>query len=217
MRFDMLHITGYAGTGLILLAILCPALVYRGNRGERFSLLNHFISELGEVGVSRAAWLFNSGLFLGGLILLPYLISLGISFGSFLGWLGTAVGIIAVLGVAAVGIFPMNNLKPHTIAALTYFRSGLLMVFFYGLAIIFQPGGSASIPQGANGLSLLAFLAYGAFLVFPMVSKRVKDPEDMLDPEQMPERPRVSPLAALEWLVFFSTILWLLGMTFFVS
>jgi hypothetical membrane protein len=217
MIFNILHITGFVGTGLIILAVLCPALVYRGNRGERFSLLNHFISELGEVGVSRAAGLFNSGLLLGGLTLLPYIISLGIVFGSFLGWLGTAAGIITVLGVAAVGIFPMNNLKPHAIAAMTYFRAGLVMVFFFGLAIISQPGGKTSIPQGANLLSLLAFLAYGAFLVLPMVRNKVKRPADILDPEQMPERPRVWPLAALEWLVFFSTILWLLGMTFFFN
>jgi hypothetical membrane protein len=217
MTFIILHVTGLVGTGLIILAVLYPALVYRGKCGERYSLLNHFISELGEVGVSRAAWLFNSGLLLGGLILLPYMINLGISFGSFLGWLGTAAGILAVLGVAAVGIFPMNNLKPHTIAALTYFRSGLLMVFFYGLAIIFQTGGRTPIPQGANLLSVLAFLAYGAFLVFPMATNRVKDPADILDPEQIPERPRIWPLAALEWLVFFCTIVWMLGMTFFIN
>ncbi len=217
MIFSMLHITGYAGTGMIILAVVFTALVYRGNRGEHFSWLNHFISELGEVGVSRAARLFNSGLLLGGLILLPYIINLGISFGSFLGWLGTAAGIIAVLGVAAVGIFPMNNLKPHAIAAMTYFRAGLAMVFFYGLAILFQSGGNTSIPQEANLLSLLAFLSYGAFLALPMVKNRVDKPEDILDPEQIPERPKVWPLAALEWLVFFSTTLWLLGMTFFFS
>lgn len=217
MTLNILHMTGLVGTGLIILAVLYPALVYRGKCGERYSLLNHFISELGEVGVSRAAVLFNSGLLLGGLILIPYIISVGISLGSFLGWLGTAAGIIAVLGVAAVGIFPMNNLKPHAIAAMTYFRAGLVMVFFFGLAIVFQPGRETSIPQGANLLSLLAFLSYGAFLVLPLFRNKVKKPAEILDPEQMPERPRLWPLAALEWLVFFSTIVWLLGMTFFLN
>ncbi len=128
---------------MVILAVFYPALVYRGKLGERYSLLNHFISELGEVGVSRAAWFFNAGLLLGGLVFLPYIIGLGISFGSLFGWLGTAAGIIAVLGVAAVGVFPMNNLKPHTIAAMTYFRAGLVMVFFFGLAILFQPAGKS--------------------------------------------------------------------------
>ena len=42
-----------AGTGIVVLAIVYAAWMYRGKRGERYSLLNHFISELGEVGVSK--------------------------------------------------------------------------------------------------------------------------------------------------------------------
>jgi hypothetical membrane protein len=216
MAINILHIFGFAGTGLIILAVLYPTLVYRGKRGERYSLLNHFISELGEVGVSRAARFFNTGLLLGGLNLMPYILSLGISFGSLLGWLGTTAGVIAVLGVAAVGIFPMNNLKSHAIAAMTYFRAGLGMVFFFGLAILFQPAGKPAVPPAANILSLLAFLAYGAFLIFPRINKKETKPTNILDPEQTPERPRVWALPALEWAVFFSTIAWLFGIIFFI-
>ena len=60
----ILRIFGTAGTGVIVLAIVYSALRYRGKRRERFSLLNHFISELGEVGVSSAAGVFNAGLIL---------------------------------------------------------------------------------------------------------------------------------------------------------
>ena len=216
MTFNILHIFGLAGTGLILLAVLYPTLVYRGKLGEHYSLLNHFISELGEVGVSRAAWIFNTGLLLAGLLLLPYVVGLGIAFDSLLGWLGTAAGIIAVLGVAAVGVFPMNNIKHHTTAAITYFRAGLVMVFFFGLAIFFQPAGKAVIPQAANLLSLLAFLAYGTFLALPLARKKKQESTNILDPEQEPERPRIWALPTLEWLVFFSTIAWIFGMTFFI-
>jgi hypothetical membrane protein len=216
MSFNILRAFGFAGTGLVVLAVIYPALVYRGKRSERYSLFNHFISELGEVGVSKAAWFFNTCLILGGLVLLPYTIGLGIAFGSLLGWLGTAAGIVAVLGVAAVGVFPMNNLKPHIIAAMTYFRAGLVMVFFFGLAIHFQSGGKTVIPSAANLLSVLAFLAYGAFLALPKIKKKEQRPTEILDPEQTPERPRIWALPALEWLVFFSTIAWLFGMTFFI-
>ena len=216
MAFNILHNFGIAGTGLILLAVFYPALVYSGKTNERYSLLNHFISELGEVGVSRAAWFFNAGMFLGGLVLLPYILCLGISFGSLLGWLGTAAGIIAVLGVAAVGIFPMNNLKIHVIAAMIYFRAGMVMVFLFGLAILFQPGGKATIQPAAILLSILACLAYAAFLTLPGLRRKLQKPSDLLDPQQAPERPRVWVSATLEWLVFFSTIAWLFGMTFFI-
>jgi len=216
MTSTILRIFGFLGTGLIVLAVVFPMILYHGKLGERFSVLNHFISELGEVGVSRSAWIFNTGLLLAGLLMLPYVIGLGIAFGSLLGWLGTAAGIIAVLSVAAVGVFPMNNFKPHKTAAMTYFRAGLVMVFFFGLAILFQPSGKVIIPQAANMLSLLAFLAYGAFLVWPLTRKKEQKVTDILDPQQEPERPRIWALPALEWLVFFSTIAWLLGMTFFI-
>jgi hypothetical membrane protein len=216
MPSNILRICGFAGIGFTILAVFYPALVYRGKRGERYSLLNHFISELGEVGVSRAAWFFNTCLLLGGLVLMPYVILLGVSFASLLGWLGAAAGIAAVLGVAAVGIFPMNNLKFHVIAAMTFFRAGLMMVFLFGLATLFQPNGKTVVPQGATLLNLLAFLAYGVFLTLPRAWKKEQKPADMLDPEQVPERPRLWALAILEWLVFFSTIAWLFGMTFFI-
>jgi hypothetical membrane protein len=216
MTFNFLRIFGFAGTGLVILTVFYPALVYQGKCGERYSLLNHFISELGEVGVSHAACIFNTGLFLGGLVLLPYIIGLGILFGSVLGWLGTAAGIIAVLSVAAVGVFPMNNLKPHAIAAMTYFRAGMVMVFFFGLAILFPAAEKTVVSPSANLLSLLAFLAYGAFLTLPRVKHEEQKPADLLDPEQTPKRPHVWALATLEWLVFFSTVAWLFGMIFFI-
>ena len=216
MTFNTLHIIGFTGTALILVAVLFPMFIYRGKRTERFSMLNHFISELGEIGVSRAAWIFNTGLLLAGLVMLPYVVGLGIAFASLLGWLGTIAGIIAVLGVAAVGVFPMNNIQSHTTAAITYFRSGLVMIFFFGLAILFQPAGKATIPQAANLLSLLAFLAYAAFLTWPLLRKKEQTPAETLDPQQEKERPRVWALTILEWLVFFSTIAWLFGMTFFI-
>lgn len=216
MTSAILRFLSFAGIGLIILASFYPALVYRGKRGERYSPLNHFISELGEVGVSKAARFFNAGLLLGGLILLPYIIGLGIIFGSLLGWLGTAAGVITVLGVAAVGVFPMNNLKPHVIAAMTYFRAGLGMVFFFGLAILFQPIEKIVIPPAANLFSLLAFLAYGSFLMLPRIKKEEEKPTEFLDPQQEPERPRLWALALLEWAVFFSSIAWLFGMTFFI-
>jgi hypothetical membrane protein len=216
MTISIIRLLGMVGTVLVTLVVFYSAQLYRGKRGERYSLLNHFISELGEVGISRAAWVFNAGLVLGGLALLPTIIELGLLLRSTLGWLGTVAGIVAVLGVAAVGIFPMNNLKLHVLAAMTYFRAGLGMVFFFGLAIFLQPAGKPAIPSAVNLLSLVAFLAYGAFLSLPRRKKDGEKPTEILDPQQKPERPRVWALPLLEWAVFFSSIAWLFGVTFFI-
>ncbi len=61
-----------AGTGVNVLAVACAGLSYRDTTGERYSLLNHFISELGELAVSRGAWAFNGSLALAGLLFLPF-------------------------------------------------------------------------------------------------------------------------------------------------
>lgn len=212
----LLRALGFAGPGAIALAIFYSALVYRGKRNERFSLLNHFISELGELGVSPAARLFNAGLVLGGLLLFPYILWLGFVFHNPAGWLGSAAGAVATLSVSAVGIFPMNQLSSHGKAAMTYFRAGLVMVAFFGLAILLQRSGTIVVPQAANWLSLVAVICYGAFLFWLTWTSRKEKPSDVLDPQQTPERPRVWLLPILEWAVFFSTIFWLFGVAFLV-
>src|SRR3989304_4746513 len=65
------QILSLAGALSAILGSLTAAAAYRGRQGETYSLLNHFISELGEAGVSRLAWVFNLGLILCGLCLVP--------------------------------------------------------------------------------------------------------------------------------------------------
>jgi hypothetical membrane protein len=205
-----------AGTGVVVLAVTCSALRYRGRSGERFSLLNHFISELGERGVSRGAWAFNGGLVLAGLLFLPFAAHLGIVLGSVLGWVGAFFAAAASLGVAAVGIFPMNTLKRHVPAAMIFFYGGLLMALTIGLAILTQPAGRAVVPRVASLLSLLAACAFGSFVALPRIVMPELVRTIQLDPQVLRERPRFWILPFMEWLVFFTTISWLLGMALFL-
>jgi len=216
MIFMIFRLFCYIGLCLIVLGIVFSAARYRGRQGEKYSILNHFISELGEVGINPAARAFNLSLLLGGVMTLPFVIGLGIKLGSILGWLGMIAGLTTTLGVAAVGVFPMNKLEPHIKAAQTYFRAGLVMVLFFGLAILFQPAGRKVIPPVANLFSLLAFIAYASFLFLvkprrPEGETRITNP---LDPQEEPVRPRIWLFPMLEWGVFFATLVWLLGMAF---
>jgi len=204
-----------AGTCVAVLAVLYSALRYRGRAGERYSPLNHFISELGEAGVSRGAWAFNGGLVLTGLLLMPFVVHLGIVLGSVLGWIGAFFAAVAALGAAAVGIFPMNNLKPHVRAAMTFFYGGLAMVLTIGVAVLVQPAGRAVVHRFASLLSLLPALAFGSFLAQPRIVAPGVDLVSLLDPQITPERPRFWALPFMEWLVFFTTIFWLFSMAFF--
>lgn len=194
------------GVVWLTLCALISALAYTGHKGERYSFLNHYISELGEVGISRLAWLFNAGMILGGLCFLLFVIGLGLALNSFWGWMGLAAGVVASVSCSLVGVFPMNNLKPHIRAAMTYFRSGLLTVLFFGIAILTQPA-PARIHPLANVAGLVALASYASFLAVSTIVYRKKH-ITALATEDIPQRPRVWPLAVLEWAIFLSTVVW---------
>jgi hypothetical membrane protein len=203
---------GLAGAIVATVCILVSALAYHGHDGQSYSLFNHFISELGEYGVSRLAWLFNAGLVAGGLLFIPFSLGLGLTLPGWFSRLGSVAGLVAAISLASVGIFPMNNLQPHILAAMTYFRSGLFTVILFGLAIQLQPKGQVVLDKRVNLASLLAVICYSAFLFYMQIP--TEQASSNLDLSWMVSRPVVWPLAILEWSIFFSTILWFTVMAF---
>jgi hypothetical membrane protein len=201
------QILSIAGASFAILGSVISWTAYRGRQGEAYSLLNHYISELGEVGVSRFAWAFNLGLILCGLCLLPATISLGLLLPGIWGTIGMLAGIISTISIALVGVFPMNNLTPHIRAAVTYFRLGLVMVFFFSLAIALQPGTAPLLPRLLSLAGLPAILAFSYFLFYSRVSYAM--PQNPLAALEA-ARPRVWKIAVAEWAIFLTTIPWLL-------
>ena len=79
---------------------------------------------------------------------------------------GTAAGLIAAVSVSCVGVFPMNDLRPHIAAALTFFRSGLAAMLLFGIAIQRQRPGRRIIDRRANIAGIAAILCYASFLIW---------------------------------------------------
>lgn len=196
------------GSSFAILGTLISALAFQGKRAERFSPLNHFISELGEVGVSRLAWVFNLGLILSGLCLIPACIILGLLIPSVLAKIGLVAGVMTALGLSLVGVFPMNNLRPHGKAAMTFFRSGLLMVLAFSSAIAIQYQSSLVLPREYALAGLPAILAFAGFLLM-MRDASIQGSEDPLQPIAG-ERPKIWMMPILEWAIFLTIILWFL-------
>ena len=186
-------------------ARLIAALPYRGKRGQRYSLLNHFISELGEAGVSRRAWAFNGGLILCGMALLPCSVGLGLLIPGAWAKLGMVAGAVTAIGVTFVGIYPMNNLTPHVRAAMTYFRAGLVMVIFFTIAIFTQPADNPVLPRLVGLMGIPAILAYSFFLVYMSLTSR--SGQSALSPLEG-DRPRFWVMPFSEWLIFLTTVPW---------
>ncbi len=194
-----------AGGFIAVVGSLITALVYQGREAEAYSPLNHFISELGEVGVSRSAWVFNFSLILSGLSLLPASISLGLMLTGLISKIAMVAGVVCALSLSLVGVFPMNKMKPHGYAALMYFRAGLAMVILFSLAVALQPESQRVLSRWYALAGLPAIMAFSTLL--RLLKDTPKHKDDPLSTGDV-KRPRVWRLAVVEWLIFFTILLW---------
>ena len=152
---------GLLGSVVFATTSVIAALVYSGTQGEGFSPLNHWVSELGEEGVSRLATLYNVGLMVSGICLAIFMTALGLHRGGRLAWLYVPIGIVAGIGGALVGVFPMSSTGPHVPAALTFFVLGWISVGLASIDIWRRPD-----PRFPRWLPWLGALTVLAFLVF---------------------------------------------------
>ncbi len=206
-NLTVFRVIGLIGVFFGLLGVILPGVVYRGRDGEKYSFLNHFISELGERGVSRWAWIFNLSIFFSGLAVVLATISLGLGLPGFLAKLGMLFGVVTGVGLMMVGIFPMDNIKPHFSAAVTFFRGGLLMVLAFSLAILFPPQNEDLI---SRFYGLVGLIPVAAFATFLGLMWNVRDKVDQSLSTEQVKRPRVWSFAISEWSVYFSIIIWIL-------
>jgi hypothetical protein len=207
---------GLIGCGSVIIATLFSALRYRGKENEPYSVLNHFISELGEVGVSPHASVFNRGLIIGGVLLLPFIIGLGVYLGNLWAIIGIFAGIWTASSCILVGLFPMNQIAPHLRAAISYFRAGLVMVLLFTFAILAQPADHTLVPKTADIFGIFSILAYATFLFLLRKTSVSDQAASDLDTSAVRIRPRFWLTAAIEWLVLVSTILWFFSIALYI-
>ena len=146
--FEHFELFGLLACLIILAALSILIPMYTGRAGEKNSIWNHFVSELGEVGVSLGAKVFNGGLIAAGALFIPFALGLGFS----IQYLWDEFGMIAGIGTAVwlllIGVFPINNLKPHIIAALSFFDGGLVTILLFTIGFWVQPAGTEILPRG---------------------------------------------------------------------
>ena len=194
---------GQAGVLILLLSALMPAAFYIGRENETYSFLNHFISELGEIGVSPLAYIFNGGLILGGICISSFMLGLAIHIGGSWGLILGAIGLVTGICATLVGVFPMNQLEIHTAIANTFFYGGLLAALGYTLYVIFSPQPRLpKITAITGGATMLAFAAFVWFLPAPL-----EDGQSIS--EILKNRPEIWTLPILEWVVFLCVMGWI--------
>lgn len=205
-------LSGLSGAGIVVLGSLITALPYEGRYGQSYSLLNHFVSELGEMGVSAWAPVFNVSMIAGGVLLALFMIGLALLVRRRLFVPVAVFGVVSAVAVTFVGLFPMDQLGPHIVAASTFFTGGLLLTIAFTLYLAFvkQPALPRwlIIPGALTALSFAVF-RYVPHWVKPVSENLVQDVGDILSILQGPDRPPLQIYALLEWSVFFSIIAWI--------
>jgi hypothetical membrane protein len=189
---------GLIGASVIALGSIVAAIAYTGVKGESYSPLNHFVSELGELGVSELARVFNVALNIGGVCFVLFMIGLAATRRGRLRYVYGTTGVIAGVGGAFVGVFPMNDLDKHGLAALTFFVLGMVTVLLASVDFVRAPD-----PRFPRWLSVIGGAAVVAFAIFLVIL--TGEAGGLAHPE---ERVAIWPLTIFEWLLIVGILGW---------
>ncbi len=193
---------GLLGSLVIALGSLITAIGYTGSKGESYSPFSHWVSELGETGVSGLAPVFNVGLMVGGVCFVVFIVGLAVTRTGWLRFAYGALGVIAGLAGVGVGIFPMNQLDQHALVALTFFNLGWITV---GLASIdFFLARDPRFPRWLSVIGALTVAAFVGFLVSLQTEGLVG--EDALAPPEIRQAFWIVP--TLEWALIVGILAW---------
>lgn len=191
---------GLFGSAIIILGCVITAIFYIGQDGESYSLLNHFISELGELKNSELAIVFNLSLILGGIAYIPFMAGLAIYSQQKLGKIAGLIAIIASICCSLVGVFPMDYITPHIIVAFGFFYLGMVSIFIFTIVIIRDK--KNLLPKWQIILGIIVVVSFASFLFIPV------DFSDMSG-FQTGARADFILLAFLEWLVLITVEIWI--------
>jgi hypothetical membrane protein len=189
---------GLLGSTIILAGSVVTAIAYSGSKGQPYSPLNHFVSELGEVGVSKLAPVFNACLNIGGVCFVVFMVGLAATRTGAIRYAYGLTGVVAGVGGALVGTFPMNDLDTHALVALTFFLLGLVTVLL--ASIDFVLADDRRFPRWLAIVGGATVLAFAAFLVILF-----GEAGGLAHPD---ERLAIWPLTIFEWLLIVGILVW---------
>jgi hypothetical membrane protein len=208
---------GMTGVLIIVLGIVVSALAFSGDYGEPYSVLNHNISELGELEVSELAWLFNNSLVVGGLLLILFMLGMSLSLPYWPIYLVSLTGMVSVGGMIVSGLTPMvagETSGLHMTAAQWFFYGGMPSTSIYSLYALLAKG--RWFPRWTAVFSLFALISFWAFIYLPAIMYPGFTLEDYLIRMQGESRPDFFLPSLLEWLVMFSAVLWIAVVAYYV-
>ena len=205
-RFARLaNLAGVGGVLAIILGMVVAAVAYEGTVGQSYRVANHFVSELGEIGISRSAWAFNGGLIAGGIGILVFPIGIASRMNGWFRWIVGPVGLLTGVFGTLVGVFPMNNLAVHMFVANGFFYPGLAtMLLFSGYVL------TSRHREFPRWIAVPGLVAAGALFAFLFLGGLV---ENLVNSAGPPpgfgvNRPAIWVSALFEWVAICAILVW---------
>jgi hypothetical membrane protein len=204
-RARVAQVAAIVGVVALLAGSLVTALLYTGTAGERYSPLNHWVSELGQTSVSQAALLFNACLVVGGLCFALFIAILATVMPGRLRYAWGAIGVIGGVCGALVGVFPMDELAVHSVVALGFFVLGWLSVALASVDIARRA--DARFPRWLAAIGAVVTVCFVAFMAV-LFTDPIAGTDILAAPDA---RPDVWIAPILEWSVVIGVLVWTLA------
>ena len=202
----LLLVAGIGGPAVVAASATATAIAYRGTKGQAYSPLSHWVSELGEEDVSRLAPVFNAGAVIGGACLAALMTSLAMTRrGGFARAYGP-IGALAGLAGSLVGRFPMNRIVPHAIASVSFFNLTALAIALASVDFAKHPE-----PRFGRAQASIGAASTVAFVAFALVVSEAIRTQGLAALEAPDPREAVSPLTTLEWATLLLTMAWVVS------
>jgi hypothetical membrane protein len=194
---------GMIGSAAIAGSAVLAAIAYHGTDGEAYSPLNHYVSELGQLGVSSLAAVFNSGLIVGGVCFAVFMLGLGWTRGGLGGRGYGLIGAIAGVAGALVGIYPLNNVGTHGLVAFAFFNVTWIAIALASVDILVRPDPRLPLLLAVLGLVVVAaFIGFiWAYALFSVGGGRGIAPTPST-------RAAIDPVTVFEWLAVAGVATW---------
>jgi hypothetical membrane protein len=193
---------GLVGGAILTLGSVVTALRYTGTEGEPYSTFSHWVSELGERGVSTLAPVFNLGLVIGGLLFAVFMVGLAVTGTGRLRYVYGVLGVAAGVAGTGVGIFPMNELDKHALVALTFFNLGWIVVGLASIDFVRHP--DPRFPRWLAAIGAATVVAFVGFLV-SLQTEGLLAGDGLAAPD---ERRAFWIVPTLEWALIIGIVAW---------
>lgn len=203
-----IFLTAFSGLSaffIITTGAMLSAWFYSGRTHESYSFFNHFISELGNKNYSGHAYFFNGAMLLAGLPIVVFMSGICRLLSSRIRYPFILVGVLSGIFCILLGYYSSDRYDIHIKVALAQFNAMLLSSIFFSIAVLRERdrGYFNRWLAYAGAIPVLCIISFLRIEYTHQQEVRSGHVHQLLY-----HRPDFWPLPFMEWMVFFSLIVW---------